>query len=101
MGRVVDSGGPRSFEADVAGAFGPFRWEDQRECFEGDIAKLGAEEAERQFGQAVAVLEGLCHSAENIGVGMFLTLSRAQDLAKEAQRRARAYTEGGTPAQRR
>ena len=72
MANLTDT--PNDYAADVAAAFGPFRWDDQRECFEGDIARLGADEAARQFAQASAVLDGLCCAAENISVGLLLTL---------------------------
>ena len=71
--------------------FAPFGDEDWRKCVEEYLTRLGAEEAARGFEQAEDVLSGLTQAAEPIGPCLYMAVSCAQTLARDAREMAEIY----------
>ena len=73
-----------------------YETDDGREALLNDLARLGAQETARQFGQAERILEAYMHAAEEISVCLYVALGEAKSLAWEARQRAEAYADAAT-----
>lgn len=79
------------FVNDIAELVPSFDTKEQQECLHGDLARLGAEETARQFGQAEKILDAYMDAAESIrNVALYVTLAEAKARASEGKVRAAA-----------
>jgi hypothetical protein len=81
----------KGYAHDMGEVFAPFGDDDWRECVEGDLAQIGAEEAVRQFRQAEYILEGFMHAANEVSDPLYVCVSSAHTLAREAREAAEGY----------
>ena len=85
---------PNAYAEDMGRVFAPFEDEDWRECVEDDLGRISADEAVRQFEQAENMLESFMHAADEVSVSLWIALSSAQTLAREARETAEGYVRG-------
>ena len=82
---------PNSYAEDMAQVFAPFGDEDWRLCVWDDLGRISAEDAVRQFRQAASILSGFMEVGTEVSLPLYVVLSSAHTLAREARETAEGY----------
>lgn len=79
---------------DMGEVFAPFGDDDWGECVESDFVRLGAHQVVRELKQAEIILEGFAHASNEVSTSLYICISSAMDLARQARERAERYAGG-------
>ena len=85
---------PNNYADDMAQVFAPFGDEDWRLCVHDDLGRISAEDAVRQFLQAELILSGFMEAGNEVSLPLYVVLSSAHTLAREARETAEGYVRG-------